>query len=325
LAAYTVKTKRPNWINDYQEYQRSATKEGKPVGYSDPKSQSVAHIPLMFEMTVYGSLSIDSFNSKIRWEDDGYKEPLLALSELVTLVVRDLTLDEEIERKTRDLAAMIAYSINTSRDAIWRHWVIQRLAEASGVAYNGTVLIETGASKKNLKEAFMDIERIIETISQGRPSSQMEDTCSIKDVLHRIGEKYHRIDKPKLILELPNKLPDNLLRLAIPIFHIQNILQILIDNAIQAIRESKIGTKIIISIAKIGDRIAEIEVRNDGPGLPENFKSMILKEPIQSSKGSGVGLLIARGTALQYRGDLILSPTDTGVCFKLSLPIFPRQ
>jgi signal transduction histidine kinase len=69
--------------------------------------------------------------------------------------------------------------------------------------------------------------------------------------------------------------------------------------------------------------LAEIIVRDSGPGIPEEIRGQVL-EPFFTTKarGGGLGLPIAKRTAEMHGGGLTLScPPEGGTVVTLSLPI----
>ena len=68
---------------------------------------------------------------------------------------------------------------------------------------------------------------------------------------------------------------------------------------------------------------AVLEVRDTGPGVPSEATGRIF-EPFFTTKtaggGSGLGLSLSLGIANAHRGTLDLLPSDTGSCFRLTLP-----
>jgi len=68
---------------------------------------------------------------------------------------------------------------------------------------------------------------------------------------------------------------------------------------------------------------AVVEVRDTGPGIPTDVAGRIF-EPFFTTKttggGSGLGLSLSLGIANAHRGTLDLLPTDSGCCFRLTLP-----
>ena len=315
LATQAIKLKRALWIYDLDEYRSKNVKKEVPFECLSPMIRSCAYIPLMFENNVYGILSIESLQP-INWEENGYIDPLLELSRLAALVVRDISMQEDLEQRSADLAALTAYSMTVSGDAIWRHWASQRLAEASAAVYRCRRLIKEDMERNELDDILVEIEGLIEAVSRGHPPDEAEETCSLEEIIPLIRKRYEK-RSPYLIINSSGELPS----LRVPSFYVRHILEILVDNAVRAMEESGIGEKVTVSIQEVKDHLTQIEVRDDGPGILRDIADKLLRGPVASKKGLGVGLLIARGTALRYGGDLIMQPVKIGACFKLSLPV----
>jgi PAS domain S-box-containing protein len=103
---------------------------------------------------------------------------------------------------------------------------------------------------------------------------------------------------------------------------IQQVILNLIMNAEQAMRSAHRGGTLTVTTNDVGGMVT-IEIRDSGPGVPPALAGRIF-EPFFSTKdvgeGTGLGLSIAMGIAEAHGGSLMLVPTDTGACFRLSLP-----
>jgi CheY-like chemotaxis protein len=68
---------------------------------------------------------------------------------------------------------------------------------------------------------------------------------------------------------------------------------------------------------------AFVEIKDDGPGIPADLAGRVF-EPFFTTKdvgkGTGLGLSIALGIAEAHRGSLVLVPSGSGACFRLTLP-----
>jgi PAS domain S-box-containing protein len=92
LAAYVLTTHlRPLWIEDYIAYRQGSGPFIGPRGLSIEGIRSVAHVPLCFESTIYGVLSVDSPNLH-EWRKEGFVGPLTDLAEQAALVLRDIAI-----------------------------------------------------------------------------------------------------------------------------------------------------------------------------------------------------------------------------------------
>jgi signal transduction histidine kinase len=107
--------------------------------------------------------------------------------------------------------------------------------------------------------------------------------------------------------------------LADPI-QLEQALDNLITNSIEAIREAQRGSRIILS-ARMEDGDTYIEVRDDGPGFAPGLES-IATTPFMTTKrnGTGLGLAIARSVAEAHGGSLAVNARGTGASIRLRLP-----
>ncbi len=95
------------------------------------------------------------------------------------------------------------------------------------------------------------------------------------------------------------------------------ILNNLMHNAAEA------GAGHIAVAARTADGIAEVEIRDDGPGLPPRARDNLFRafEGSARAGGTGLGLAIARELARAHGGDLTLVATGPdGTIFHLELP-----
>jgi PAS domain S-box-containing protein len=103
---------------------------------------------------------------------------------------------------------------------------------------------------------------------------------------------------------------------------IQQVILHLIINAQQAMAPAPGPRVLSIRTFLIGGDAA-LDVRDTGPGVPADVAGRIF-EPFFTTKttggGSGLGLSLSLGIANAHRGTLDLLPTESGSCFRLTLP-----
>jgi nitrogen fixation/metabolism regulation signal transduction histidine kinase len=104
---------------------------------------------------------------------------------------------------------------------------------------------------------------------------------------------------------------------------VKGILVNLLENAAEAAGE---GGQILARVRPIEDRIA-IEVHDSGPGLSELARKSLFQPTISFKKrGMGLGLSIARKSALLTGGDILLIAGELGGAgFRVLLPAGGRQ
>jgi signal transduction histidine kinase len=100
---------------------------------------------------------------------------------------------------------------------------------------------------------------------------------------------------------------------------VKGILTNLLENAAEAAGE---GGR-ILGVTAAGNGRVVVEVHDSGPGLSEQARSSLFQPTISfKKKGMGLGLSIARKSALLSGGDLVLVKGELGgAAFRLLLPV----
>ena len=95
----------------------------------------------------------------------------------------------------------------------------------------------------------------------------------------------------------------------------------LVTNAADAVPETQ--GHIVISARKTEDGCLEIEVADNGPGIPQNMRDNIFEIffSTKGTHGTGLGLACARKIAQEHGGDLILLEPERGARFRITLPV----
>jgi len=313
LAMHCVYTQRPIFIPDHPRHRETAAEHGLPPGYSRSDALSTAHIPVRLENTMLGALSIDA-KEQIDWEAEGYLRPLLSLADLLALTLHDVALQDELERGRAQTAAMTAFYAGIASHAIWHHWALGRLAEASAHIEVARSLAGTPPPTA-LDERLTDVQDILSEAGAGRMPEAATPRCYLPDAVSVLRQRY--LDRG---IDVEFAVADGLPPVAMPPYHVHRLIEIFVDNAIEAISESDTGSMVRVS-AGAHDDVVVVTVRDDGPGVPKWVHPLISRESVPPELGSRLGLLIALGTTLEYGGDVELAAGDGGACFDISLPV----
>lgn len=102
-------------------------------------------------------------------------------------------------------------------------------------------------------------------------------------------------------------------------------LEAAIENLVtNAVRHAGAGGTVWLAAAQ-GDRNAVLHVADDGPGVHPADRERIFRPHVRgqgaTGPGQGLGLAIARETARDHGGELVLEPSAAGAVFRLSLPL----
>lgn len=127
---------------------------------------------------------------------------------------------------------------------------------------------------------------------------------------------------PMIQLSLPDDLP--LVRISYA--QIEQVLRNLIENAIAY--APAVSPIEVCAQATVGQ--VRIEVRDRGPGVPDDLRERIFEkfvraaEPERHATGSGLGLAICKGLVEAHKGQIWVEPRQGGgAVFVLTLPVTP--
>jgi len=102
----------------------------------------------------------------------------------------------------------------------------------------------------------------------------------------------------------------------------------LVTNAIQALSEKggTITLKVRHATSEAGRKYVEIDVVDNGPGIPKEFQDRIFL-PFFTTKptGTGLGLAITKHIITAHKGDILLSSVPGGTVFQVHLPATEGQ
>ena len=105
---------------------------------------------------------------------------------------------------------------------------------------------------------------------------------------------------------------------------VRRALDVLIDNAIEAVAERK-NKRITVGTRDVPAGKCEVYIADNGVGIPEGIRDKIINDPIEKqdgTKGMGMGLLMAQAIVQTYGGEIILESTgDEGTCMVIQLPL----
>jgi len=173
--------------------------------------------------------------------------------------------------------------------------------------------------EKETKRCKKTMENLLKFARQEKVQFQItdvnrvvEDTAALAD--HQLGLHKVRLEK-ELEPNLPAILGDA--------NQLEQVLMNLLINAQQAMEGQSGSVKIATRLAQ-GDRI-EIQVRDTGPGIPEEIRARIF-EPFFTTKpvgkGTGLGLSVSYGIVKNHKGEIrVESGTGQGTTFTISLPM----
>jgi signal transduction histidine kinase/CheY-like chemotaxis protein len=188
-------------------------------------------------------------------------------------------------------------------------------------------LLLRGDESVEARQIFLEAERaatiVRQLLTSARDSQPGRYRVSLNEVIQRTMElqRFSLVaERVSLELDLDPALP----AISGDAGQLQQVLMNLVGNARQAIDQTEGGGTIGIR-TYVSDRgLIAVEVRDDGPGIPETIRARIF-DPFFTTKpagiGTGLGLAIVLGIAREHGGHVeVFSPAGGGATFTLEFP-----
>jgi signal transduction histidine kinase len=278
---------------------------------------------------LWGELTMTPIGEAVQWEPEQGAPG-------VWLGVTRYHLGEDmgllVMREFSDEAKVLAHRLHHQRLAITGGLVAgvaHDLRTAIGcILYNAESVLERGLDADRTPESLRDIrdaarhlrqtvDSLLAFASRGRPSAGPTRVSELLATLNALLQPRVREGRHSLVLDLR---PRSLAVQANSIY-VEQILANLLVNAMEA---SSRPLRMTVRCRDYEGALVRFRVSDDGPGIPEHLRNRIF-EPFFTAKptGSGLGLTMARSTAREMGGDLVLTDTDAGTTFDLFVPRAP--
>ncbi len=246
--------------------------------------------------------------------------------------MRDLTDREERDRRIGDLQAELFHVSRVNE--------LGQMASALAHELNQplTAIANYLAGSRRLNERGRpeEVAQALAAMAQQVDRAQ-QIIQRIRDHVQRRGTD-RRFERVSILIEeavaLSGAASDGALELAIDIapdvenvwvdkVQVQQVLLNLIRNAMEAMRA--MATRRLFIGARPLDGMVEIEIKDDGPGLPEVVSAKLFQPFVTTkTKGMGVGLSLCR-TIIEAQGGRIAAASEpgNGTAFRFTLPVAP--
>lgn len=174
-------------------------------------------------------------------------------------------------------------------------------------------------SGQQLKKLEIMVEKLLETASlETNKLILKKENNNITELIKINIEKHQLISSEK---QITFKTNENNLVASIDLFHFENVISNLIDNALKYG-----GNTINVDLSKIKDQII-ITVEDNGIGIEKTQREKIFekfyripKGNVHNVKGFGIGLYYSKKIIEKHNGTLELVPNIKNTIFKITLP-----
>lgn len=219
-----------------------------------------------------------------------------------------------------EMASGLAHELNQPLTAIASYArATLRMVRSDNPAVKDEVQLEETLEKiaAQAERAGEIIRRLRSLIKRGEPQHKQTNVKQLIDDLLKIAE----LDLHDCGFQLDLNLAPDLPLISVDTVQIQQVLLNLIRNAMEAMREVKVGETIKIS-ARLKGQLLEISVSDQGPGIADGNAEKLF-EPFFTTKreGLGMGLALCRTIMQSHGGDLTgQNNRYGGARFTMTLP-----
>jgi len=237
----------------------------------------------------------------------------------VSLTMQDITRENEIEKIRESFTNMMVHELRTPLSAIRGAVNLLLTTDLPEMEQTRMRLV----IKNSTERLLSDVNDILDSakIDAGKLAI-VKSPSDINDVIQKATEEVSYIAKTRAIL-IENHLSEGL-----PIcdFDTQRIGQVVLNMLSNSIKFSNEGGVIKV-FSRIKDDLLEVEVADEGSGIPADRKSSLFKPFAQanfskSSKGTGLGLYISKVIIERHGGKIWLeSEEGHGTRAFFTLPI----
>lgn len=238
-------------------------------------------------------------------------------------IFQDLTREKNLDKLKTEFISIAAHQLRTPLSAI--KWVIKMVADGDAGKLNKEQqdLLDRGYKSNERVISLVNDLLNVSRIEEGRfgYSFSKGDFEEVLNIVVADLEKNIAKNHIKLVLDKPKKLPKIYMdkdRMAL-------VMQNFLENAVKYTPEyGKIEIKI-----EIKENLMEVEVKDNGVGIPEKDKEKLFTKFFRASnvmrmqtKGTGLGLFIAKNIIEKHNGKIWIESEEgkgTTACFTLPL------
>ncbi|MEL7049716.1 MAG: PAS domain S-box protein [Pseudomonadota bacterium] len=216
-----------------------------------------------------------------------------------------------------ELASALAHELNQPLTAITNYAsAARRLIKSQKVDEATQLVLKAGDQAQRAGEIIHHLRQFIERGDTERGWANLVSTVSEGARLGLIGTQDHKV---RFEMQTEDDLPE----VMIDRVQIQQVVQNLVRNAVDAMRDQMEDQHILLEVMRRGTTQVDVVVEDSGPGLSEEVKKKLF-QPFVTTKadGMGVGLSVCRNIVEAHGGRLTgENQHNGGARFRFTLPI----
>ena len=239
------------------------------------------------------------------------------------ILLRDMTERYKVDRLKNEFVSTVSHELRTPLTAINGSIGLVLGGVLGSVSPQVQQLLQTAYDNCSQLTLLINDLLDMEKLEAGKLHFQLQPVRLAELIEHSLQQNSALALQNQLKLSFETN--DHQLMARVDPLRLQQVLTNLLSNAIKfAPPHSQVEVRLLRQQGQ-----ARIEVRDQGPGIPEHFRPMLFQKFAQADssdkkiqQGSGLGLAIARSLTEVMGGTLAYQPLSPhGSCFYLELPL----
>lgn len=217
-----------------------------------------------------------------------------------------------------EVAAVLAHELNQPLTAIGNYIGLVRTSVKSGDTRTASIAAEKASDQ--IERAAEVIRKLRDLIRLGRSEVGAVRLESIVSDVTEICLPAAKKAKVALTAKIPSDLPP----LLADMLQVEQVLQNLVTNSIEAISESKRTDGAVMIFGRLAPDAGFVEVcvKDNGPGFSRDIRDIVFLPFVSEKKaGTGLGLSLSRTIIENHGGSLRLDNDPEGAVVCFTLPI----
>jgi PAS domain S-box-containing protein len=265
-------------------------------------------VPLLVNNKVVGIINVESTRINALTKHD--LQLIETIAGQVVHWIENARLYTQLEQTKEMLVARSAVAWMGMVSATWRHAIeghaMTIAEELDALRENLRDIVRTDSIEKKLAKIERVAKLILDKpITPPLSGEEKVDSVPVNDLIRERLKQLEKNEPYKLVDCRFHSYMEDSVTVRISPEWLRRIFDILIDNAVEAVRQSPI--KDIRVTTRRSTEWITIAISDTGDGIPDDIRSQLFRQPIKKfrgDKGMGVGLLLAQTIAHTYNGKI---------------------
>jgi signal transduction histidine kinase len=247
------------------------------------------------------------------------------------LVFYDHTQETELARAREDLSRMIIHDLRSPLAAVTTSLKLMREATPSDAPARPLVDMASSTSQRAIKKLLNRVDSLLDVSKMQSGELALEQgAVKLRPLVVGVCEEL-RLLADDLDVRLVVDVPEDAPLLWIDADKVERLLLNLVDNALKyTFPETSIHVRLLLTEGQTAPALATLQVIDQGPGIPNEYKSRIFDRYVQVKGrssvrgGVGLGLAFCKLAVEAHGGRIWIEDNPTGgTIFACTLPLLP--